>query len=69
MNSEEPAYLAHSQDLLLRPKEAAKQLGITTETLRQWVAKGVMDYVEVGPFRHKRYKQSHIDRQLRDSST
>jgi excisionase family DNA binding protein len=49
-------------DPLLRPGTVAKRLGVTTETLRRWMAKGALEFVEVGPFKRKRIRQSEIER-------
>lgn len=48
-------------DLLLRPGQAATQLGVHRETVKRWMRKGVVSYEEVGPFRVKRLRQSVID--------
>jgi excisionase family DNA binding protein len=49
-------------DPLMRPGQAASRLGVTTETLRRWMAKGALEYVEVGPFRRKRIRLSEVER-------
>jgi excisionase family DNA binding protein len=46
----------------MRPGQAASRLGVTTETLRRWMAKGALEYVEVGPFRRKRIRLSEVER-------
>ncbi len=53
MNFERP-------DPLLPPRIAAKRLGVCTETIWRWMRKGSIDYVEVGPHRRKRIRESVV---------
>ena len=50
-------------DPLLTPKEAARRLGITTQTLRQWARDGSVEYERVGKKQTRRYRRSEIERQ------
>ena len=62
MMQEHPAY--DPDDPWLRPSVAARRLGITMQTLRRWMSKGVIAYSLVGPNQNKRLKQSEVDRHL-----
>lgn len=50
-------------DPWLRPAQAARRIGITMQTLRRWMRKGIVAYAVVGPNNHKRIRQSEVDRQ------
>lgn len=50
-----------ADDPLLKPSAAAKRLGVNPETIRRWMRKGVIDFIEVGPFKRKRLRQSTVD--------
>jgi predicted site-specific integrase-resolvase len=51
-------------DPLLRPRDAAKRLGVCTETIWRWMRKGALAYVEVGPHHKKRILTSVCDSML-----
>lgn len=42
--------------------DAARAFGVSDETIRRWVRKGIIGYVMVGPYRIKRIPDSEIDR-------
>ena len=44
---------------LLRPKEAAKMLGVTTTTLREWDKRGVLHSVRT-PGNQRRFHENEI---------
>lgn len=52
-------------DPLLSVSAAARRLGVNRETIRRWVRKGAMTYVELGPHKRKKLRQSDVDRQRR----
>lgn len=54
---------ARANDPLLTPSKAAKRLGVTSETIRRWMKKGALPYVEVGPNHRKRVYLSDVERQ------
>jgi excisionase family DNA binding protein len=47
---------------LLSTADVAAQYGVSDETVRRWIRKGVIAYVMVGPFRLKRIPRSEADR-------
>jgi excisionase family DNA binding protein len=51
-------------DPWLRPSVAARRLGITMQTLRRWMSKGVIAYSLVGPNRFTRFRQSEVDQHV-----
>jgi excisionase family DNA binding protein len=55
-----------TDDPLLKPKDAAARLGVTAETIRRWIRKKAIPYVELGPNRRKRIRQSVVDAQRVD---
>lgn len=55
-----------ASDPWLRPSVAARRLGITMQTLRRWMSKGVIAYSLVGPNRYTRFRQSEVDRHCVD---
>jgi excisionase family DNA binding protein len=57
----------HDGEPLLTASEAAKRLGTNTETIRRWMRKGVIGYLEIGPYHRKRLRQCEVDRQRRIS--
>jgi excisionase family DNA binding protein len=56
-------------DDLIRPGIAARRLGVTRETIRRWMAKGAIAYVEVGPFKRKRLRVSDVEQYRQDHSS
>lgn len=52
---------------LLRPKEAAKKLGVTTQTLREMEKHGEIEAVRL-PSRRRRYRSSDISRIMGETS-
>lgn len=55
---------SNNNNKLLRPREAALLLGVTTQTLRRWHKDGVLSVVTT-PLGHIRISQSEIDRLMR----
>jgi len=55
--------LQQHADRLRTPTFAARRLGVTPQTIYRWMRKGIIDYVEVGPFHKKRITDSEIARQ------
>lgn len=51
---------AMTEPTLLKPREAAQRLNVDTETLRKWVARGVLTCVLL-PSGHRRYRAADID--------
>ena len=64
MRRTKPAF-DHDGEPLLTATEAATRLGVNVETVRRWVRKGSMKYVEIGPYRRKRLRQCDVDGQRR----
>lgn len=60
-------YLDHDGEPLLTAEAAARRLGMNVETVRRWIRKGVIAYIEVGPYRRRRLRQCEVDRQRRAS--
>jgi excisionase family DNA binding protein len=56
-----PAKTNGSEDLL-STADVAAQYGVSDETVRRWIRKGVIAYVMVGPFRLKRIPRSEADK-------
>jgi excisionase family DNA binding protein len=56
-----------TDDPLITPEQAAKRLGVSAETIRRWMRKGVIRYVEIGPYRRKRIRASAADALRRES--
>lgn len=52
-------------ETLLTVRQAARRLGVNPETLRRWVRKGAIPYVELGPNKRKKFRQSDVDNQRR----
>lgn len=52
-------------DPLLTVKEAAKRLDVNQSTIRRWILKDAIQYVEQGPYRRKFLLQSVVDMQRR----
>lgn len=50
-------------DPMLSVSAAARRLGVNRETIRRWVRKGALSYVELGPFKRKKLRQSDVDKQ------
>lgn len=50
---------------LLTAADAARRLGVSVDTVRRWVRKGSVTYVEIGPYRRKRLRQCDVDQQRR----
>lgn len=48
---------------LLTAEAAAKRLGVNVITIRRWVRKGSMKYVEIGPYKRKKLRQCDVDEQ------
>lgn len=49
------------EDRLIRPSEAARRLGVCTETIRRWMRKGALPFERVGPNKLQRLRLSHVD--------
>jgi excisionase family DNA binding protein len=58
-----PAKTNGSEDLL-STADVAAQYGVSDETVRRWIRKGVISYVMVGPFRLKRVPRAEVERKL-----
>lgn len=52
-------------DPLLRPRDAAKRLGVCTETIWRWMRKGAIAFEQVGPYRKKRIRSSVVEALIR----
>lgn len=52
-----------SDDLLRTPAFAARALGVHPRTIHRWMRKGVLPFIEVGPYKRKRIYESDIKRQ------
>ena len=52
-------------DRLLSVSAAARRLGVNRETIRRWVRKGAISYVELGPHKRKKLRQFDVDQQRR----
>lgn len=50
---------------LLTATDAAERLGVNVETIRRWSRKGSIRYVEVGPYKRKKFRQCEVDAQRR----
>ncbi len=57
--------IEQSSDPMLTVSAAARRLGVNRETIRRWVRKGALTYVELGPFKRKKLRQSDVDKQRR----
>lgn len=53
-----------NDDPLLTPKEAAKRIGVCTETVKRWMRNGAIPYEVFRRSRYRRVRQSVIDAQL-----
>lgn len=53
-----------TDDPLLTPSQAAKRLGVCTETIKRWMQKGVLVYERYRGNRYRRVRQSVVDAQL-----
>lgn len=62
MSLEAPSWY-RADDPLRSPTFAARALGVTPQTIHRWMRKGIIRYVEVGPFKKKRIYDSEIRRQ------
>lgn len=62
-----PARAPRSDDLLLRPREVALELGVRTITVRRWIARGWLPAVELpgGGYRIARHDLQRAMRQQR----
>lgn len=49
-------------DELLSVSDVARRYGVSSETVRRWIRKGIIAYVMVGPFRLKRIQRVEADR-------
>ena len=56
-------YFDHDGEPLLTAQQAADRLGVNVETVRRWVRKGSVRYVEIGPNHLRRLRQSDVDGQ------
>jgi excisionase family DNA binding protein len=52
-----------TNDPLRTPTFVARALGVTPQTVHRWMRKGVIQFIEVGPYRRKRIYESEIGRQ------
>lgn len=59
---ETPAWY-RQHDPLRTPTFVARALGVTPQTVHRWMRKGVIHFIEVGPYRRKRIYDSEIERQ------
>jgi excisionase family DNA binding protein len=50
-------------DPLIRPSEAARRIGVSSETVWRWLRKGAIAYEQVGPFRRKMIRRSVVEAQ------
>lgn len=50
-------------DPLRTPTFAARALGVVPQTVHRWMRKGIIRFIEVGPYRKKRIYDSEIARQ------
>lgn len=55
--------MTDSRPEFLTTHGAARRLGVTPETIRRWIRKGIMSYVEVGPYAAKRLRAADVDKQ------
>lgn len=56
---ETPAWY-RPDDPLRSPTFVARALGVTPQTVHRWMRKGVLAFIEVGPYRRKRIYDSEI---------
>lgn len=52
-----------ADDPLRTPTFVARALGVTPQTVHRWIRKGIIDFIEVGPYKKKRVYDSEIERQ------
>lgn len=57
--------MTNQDDPLLSVSAAARRLGVNRATIRRWVRKGAISYVELGPHKRKRLRASDVDKQRR----
>lgn len=55
----------HDGEPLLSAKEAARRLDLNVETIRRWVRKGAVPYVEKGPYKRRWLRQCDVEAQRR----
>lgn len=46
----------------LTTAQVAREYGVCVETVRNWIRKGVIGYVMIGPYRLKRITRTEADR-------
>jgi excisionase family DNA binding protein len=56
-----------NSERLLTVRQAAQRLGVNQSTVRRWIHKRAIPYVEVGPYRRKKIKQSDVEHQVRSA--
>lgn len=52
-----------ADDPLRTPTYASRALGVAPQTIHRWMRKGVLAFVEIGPYRKKRIYESEIRKQ------
>lgn len=53
-------------DRLLTTSDVARMYGVSDETVRRWIRKGVIPFTQVGPYRAKRIRLSDAEHLMND---